>query len=305
MTIEQVLSIIEIADTGSFSNAARNLHTSQPNLSYIVKTVEDQMGEKMFLRTSDGMILTERGEEIVNHLRFLKNDYLIVDALINNKTSYLSRMSFNVITLNLFSVRNPFIKLIEKYKNIPIDFSLNDYMNIKSIYSHINEVDYAIIGIIVSYLSQVKNDCNNLGIEYHPIEKLQCYAIVGKKNKFFEKKDLITIEELQQSTLVQYREDPDNPQQSVIHALGLSNTSFGKVMVNHADAYFELIRSTESIGIDFFSYEKFLLVNKYDDMKLIKIENCQLEWEVAWIKKRQYPLSDIGAEFLEQVKKLF
>lgn len=305
MTIEQVLSIIEIADTGSFSNAAKNLHTSQPNLSYIVKTIEDQMGEKVFLRTSDGMIPTERGAEIINQLRFLKNDYLIVDELIKNESSYISRMSFNIVTLNLYSVRKPFIKLTEKYKNIPINFSLNDYMNIKSIYSRINEVDYAIIGIIDSYLSQVKNDFNNLSIEYHPIAKLQCYAIAGKKSKFFDKKGPLSIEELQQSTLVQYREDPDNPQQSVIHALGLSNTSFGKVMVNHADAYFDIIRSSESIGIDFFSYEKFLTINKYDDMKLIKIENCNLEWEVAWIKKRQKPLTDIGAEFIEEVKKIF
>lgn len=305
MTIEQLNSIIEIADTGSYSKAARNLHTTQPNLSYVVKNLEDQMDEKLFVRTSDGMIPTEKGSELIKQLRFLKNDYLLVDEIIKNKNPFVSRMSFNVATLNLFSVRSTFCEIVQKYKDIPINFTLNDYSTMSTVLSHINEVDFAMIGIIDSYVTQLKHQLDNLSVEYHPFIKLDCYAIVGKQNPNFGRKTPITIEELKKCTLVQYREDAETPQQSVAHVLGLANSSFGKVVVNHTDSFFEIIRKTQNVGIEFVSTEKFLDYNKLNDLYLIPIEGCNLKWEVSWIKKRQHPLTDIGAEFIETAKKAF
>ena len=53
MRVEQFFYAIEIADTGSFSQAARNLYVSQPNLSHAVKQIEEQVGFPLFVRTPD------------------------------------------------------------------------------------------------------------------------------------------------------------------------------------------------------------------------------------------------------------
>ncbi|SHG65701.1 DNA-binding transcriptional regulator, LysR family [Thermosyntropha lipolytica DSM 11003] len=59
------LSIIPIvAETKSFSKAARILHLSQPAISSKIKDIEDYYGLKIFHRTAQGVTLTEAGKII-------------------------------------------------------------------------------------------------------------------------------------------------------------------------------------------------------------------------------------------------
>lgn len=306
MTIEQLNAVVEIADTASFSKAARILSMSQPNLSYIIKNIEDQMGSPIFNRTKDGVFLTEKGAELVNQLRFLKNDYSLVSEILNGENNSRKRLSFNISTLNLYSARPIFTEIINKYSHVPINFTLTDYASFSDVINHINDVELSVIGMINSYVSNVKRILRNDSIEYHPIAELQCCAIVGRQNSLFaDRRDSIPIEELKEHTLLQYMENPNTPEQSVIHALGLSNAAFGKVIVNSADAFFSLLKNTPLIGIDFISKKKFLEMNSIDDLKLIEICDCPYTWEVAWIKKRQSSLSDIASEFLELLEAAF
>ena len=70
--VEQFFYAIEIADTGSFSQAARNLYVSQPNLSHAVKQIEEQVGFPLFVRTPSGVIPTPEGNDLIDHFRVLK-----------------------------------------------------------------------------------------------------------------------------------------------------------------------------------------------------------------------------------------
>ena len=306
MTIEQLTAIVEIADTASFSKAARKLNMSQPNLSYIIKNIEEQMGSPIFMRTKDGVFLTDKGNELVKQLKFLKNDYALINEILSGRSVNRKRLSLNISTLNLYSVRSVFAEMINKYSNVPINFTFTDYSTFSDVINHINDVELSVMGMINSYVSHVRRILSNDAIEYHPIAELSCCAIIGRKSKYYNSdRKSITIAELSENTLLQYRENPDNPEQSVIHALGLSNTSFGKILVNSADAFYSLLRETPAIGVDFISKNKFLQKLEIDDLKVLEIEDCPYTWEVSWIKKRQLPLSDIAAEFLERMQELF
>ena len=59
LKLEQLSEIIQIANMGSFSEAARVLYISQPNLSRSVKQLEEELGFEIFVRKSDGVVLTE------------------------------------------------------------------------------------------------------------------------------------------------------------------------------------------------------------------------------------------------------
>jgi DNA-binding transcriptional LysR family regulator len=58
-----------IAELGSFTAAARELHVSQPSLSVAVKRLEDGLGSVLFLRGQKGVRLTRAGEILLEHLR--------------------------------------------------------------------------------------------------------------------------------------------------------------------------------------------------------------------------------------------
>ena len=55
--------------TGSITQAADNLYTTQPNLSKAVKKLETDMGMSIFKRTSKGLAPTKRGAQFLEQAR--------------------------------------------------------------------------------------------------------------------------------------------------------------------------------------------------------------------------------------------
>lgn len=66
MTVQQLQYVLEIAKTGSVSQAARNLFLSQPNISSALKSLERELGFAIFYRTNTGMVLTPEGTRLAH-----------------------------------------------------------------------------------------------------------------------------------------------------------------------------------------------------------------------------------------------
>ena len=79
MELKQMEYFKEIADTGSINEAARRLHMSQPPLSYQMHQLEEELGVKLFIRTSKSVSLTEEG------LMFLPDAQLILKTSLSAK----------------------------------------------------------------------------------------------------------------------------------------------------------------------------------------------------------------------------
>lgn len=62
MEIRQLEYFQKIAQTGSINEAARQLHMSQPPLSYQLKLLEEELDVKLFERSRQGVTMTEAGK---------------------------------------------------------------------------------------------------------------------------------------------------------------------------------------------------------------------------------------------------
>lgn len=69
MNISFLEYIIEISNCGSINKASQNLFLSQPNLSNIVKSIEEEIGFKIFKRFNRGITLTEEGARFIVHAK--------------------------------------------------------------------------------------------------------------------------------------------------------------------------------------------------------------------------------------------
>lgn len=67
MNIKHLQYMIEIERVGSISQAAKNLYVGQPNLSRILREVEESVGFTVFDRTHQGIRPTERGMAFLQH----------------------------------------------------------------------------------------------------------------------------------------------------------------------------------------------------------------------------------------------
>jgi len=75
ITINQVIAFSEVARTGSFAEAAIQLHLSQPALSISIKKLEQSLGGKLLTRTTRSVALTPEGKAFYPVVRRLLSDW--------------------------------------------------------------------------------------------------------------------------------------------------------------------------------------------------------------------------------------
>ncbi|MBN1665039.1 MAG: LysR family transcriptional regulator [Deltaproteobacteria bacterium] len=69
ITIQQLETLIELVEAGSFTGAARRMRLSQPTLTKHVKHLEDMAGTHVVVRTNAGISLTPEGRILYDHAR--------------------------------------------------------------------------------------------------------------------------------------------------------------------------------------------------------------------------------------------
>ncbi len=75
---------LAVADCKSFSKAANNLHITQPAVSYAIKTLEENLNAKLFIRNYNQSILTKEGEILISHIKKAYNNILVGEKLLQD-----------------------------------------------------------------------------------------------------------------------------------------------------------------------------------------------------------------------------
>ena len=115
MDIRQLEYFRKIAETGSISEAARQLHLSQPPLSYQLRGLEEELGVQLVARTHQGVSLTEAGKLLYQRagelLRFADSAKIEVSQAGRRQVLRLGMTSTTVAPMmpivSAFSRRNP------------------------------------------------------------------------------------------------------------------------------------------------------------------------------------------------------
>ena len=88
MTIQFLKYIVAVAEIGSITEAAKQLHISQPSLSAALKEAEKEVGFKVFTRSRSGIALTKEGVEFLGYARqVIQEMNLLEDRFILSKPS--------------------------------------------------------------------------------------------------------------------------------------------------------------------------------------------------------------------------
>ena len=69
MNLKQLEAFVKIADTGSFSQAAKELYLTQPTISAHISSLEKELNSRLFVRNTKEVHLSENGSVLYNYAK--------------------------------------------------------------------------------------------------------------------------------------------------------------------------------------------------------------------------------------------
>ena len=84
MYLEQLKHFITVAQLGSVTRAAEQLHVSQPAVSYSLKTLEEELGVSLFRRVKKRLTLTEEGAYYFTHVSSILSQLETINGEMQN-----------------------------------------------------------------------------------------------------------------------------------------------------------------------------------------------------------------------------
>jgi DNA-binding transcriptional LysR family regulator len=124
MTLQQLKYALEIADRGSFNEAAKRLFLSQPSLSTAIKDLENELRFPLFVRTNRGVVVSPEGEEFLGYARQVAQQAELLEE------KYLrgapAKQRFSVSTQHYAFTANAFVDLIKEFGGEEYEFALRE-----------------------------------------------------------------------------------------------------------------------------------------------------------------------------------
>ena len=112
MTFVQLQQLLEIHKTGSISQAAKNLFISQPSISLTLKSLEEELGFPIFLRTRKGLIPTLQGINVIDHAARICESYRLLTTPEPQKSTTL-----RISSVSFPPIHNSFLRLVEENRS--------------------------------------------------------------------------------------------------------------------------------------------------------------------------------------------
>ena len=95
MDLKQLQYFVVCAQTGSFSDAAKNLYSTQPSVSKVIKGLEDTLGMQLFERLPRGIRLTVQGHKIYEYASKIINEVNVLENMAFSGMTKWIRVSLN------------------------------------------------------------------------------------------------------------------------------------------------------------------------------------------------------------------
>ena len=95
MDLKQLQYFVVCAQTGSFSDAAKVLYSTQPSVSKVVKALEDALGMQLFERLPRGICLTVQGQKVYQYASRITNEISVLENMASHGMTKWIRVSLN------------------------------------------------------------------------------------------------------------------------------------------------------------------------------------------------------------------
>lgn len=296
MELKQLEFFIAACECGSLSRAAEKLYTSQPNVSKVIRSLEDELGNSLFDRTSKGLKLTPYGKSIYEYaMNAVKNAEFIYTIKGRNKrnTFYVSTYQSNTIAMLLTD-------LYVNNKDITIEHRQGTVEEI------LNHVEHGISELGLLYVSHkqlnaFQNIVKRKDLSFVMLGRLKACVYAGPNSPLYERES-IGVEELSELRYIRGLSDFFSIDDGLEHlSLGPINSEYMHPVVytnsEHLTINLMLYTDLTEIGIEF----------NYPGLGQYPIKNLSIIGEgssliLGYVTEEGHVLSKYASELINSIK---
>ena len=205
MDLKQLQYFVACAQTGSFSDAAKILYSTQPSVSKVIKSLEDTLGMQLFERLPRGIRLTVQGQKFYQYACRITNEIDVLENMASRGMTKWVRISMNPSSW----FANQFVDFYNETFEKNYHFQLTT-AGVRSVMERVR--DYMDdIGFVYILSHQQENFLHELAknkMEFVPMYETEVIFYPGRQTEFYDSgKERVQLEELKGSRFIQNYQD--------------------------------------------------------------------------------------------------
>ena len=205
MDIKQLEYFIACAETGSVSEAAKILYSTQSSVSKVIKTLENSVGIRLFERLPRGIRLTPDGRKFYRRACRIVNEVKALEGMAKNGMTKWIRISLNPSSW----FADQFVDFYNE--NYDQNYHFQIYTaGIRTVMERVRDYldDVGFVYIPQRQKEDFLYELSRNRMEFIPMHETELMFYSGEKNRFdiTEKKN-VRLEELQGIRLIQNYQD--------------------------------------------------------------------------------------------------
>lgn len=295
MRIKQLEYLEAVIQTGSINEAAKKLYLTQPSLSSAIRSLEKEMGIKIFQRTNTGTTLTVDGREFMNYANQILDQVHLLDDRF--KKQQAQHQAFAVSAQHYAFVVNAFVELIKNINTPSYKFTLreteteNIFKDLRSFKSELG------ILYINNFNKQVINKLlREYKLTFTPLFVAKPHVFISRYNPLAKRKS-IALDDLVDLPYLSFEQGEDN---SFYFSEEIQSTlnHQKEIKVSDRATIFNLM-----VGLNGYTISSGIISSKLNDDKIVAIP-LQLNDPITLgvVQHSHATLSQLGQEYLRLLK---
>ncbi len=294
MTIQQCRYVLEIAKTGSFSEAAKQLFVAQSSLSISIKMLEQELGIKIFERSPSGVYLTEDGSEFVRYATQIVDGE---DFVLNRYKNETVSNKLRIATQHYDFIADIFGNFLKEVDAECYKFSIKEIET----YNVIQEVetgssDIGIIAIKDGDFDVMKRYLGKKGVSFSKLLKASPHVFVRREHPLCARASL-EYRELQSYPYVSYEQGEHNSSyftEEMLDCLGVNK----HIEISDRATLMNLLLITDSYTIG-----TGIMPSTLNDGDIVSIPlECEEFYIIGYILNDSRKLSEMTTRFIQKLE---
>jgi DNA-binding transcriptional LysR family regulator len=288
--------VIEISKQNSINEAAKSLFISQPSLTAALKSLEQEVGFDIFIRTNSGITLTVKGEEFLGYAKSVVEQYDILDAKYISKSNV--KRTFQVSMQHYTFALNAFISVVKQYGMDEYEFEVHETRT----YDVIDNVKSQKSEIGVLYMNDynrtvLEKILRDAGLKFTPLFDCSIYAYMSKSNPLAKKKQ-VTMKDLDEYPCLAFSQGEHN---SFYFAEEVLSTYEYKRLIRVSDRATIL---NMMIGLNGYTLCSGIICEDLNgsDYCAVKL-NTKEKMTIGYISRKHSKISEMGEKYIEELSK--